>query len=290
MKILPEILALVRKYDFKVSDVEKVIKYLQYYGYLIKTDDFGLDDLFEAVKKFQEFFHLDKDGQLTPQVIRAMDAPRCSVPDFMDREEAKWNKKRLSYYIEKYVPGILTKEDQQGIIQQAWDAWSDVADIKAIRVNNPNGADIIISVGTGSRDGFDGPGGTLAWAYLPNSNNSRLLCKYDSSETWIKERNQRGILLLNVSTHEFGHLLGLEHSRIQGALMAPYYSANVVKPQENDDIPRIQNLYGKPEVVPQPDPPPVDPPTGKKRIVIVVDGNIDSIEAPGFGIRKYEDN
>lgn len=292
MKLLNEILNTFKEYDLKISDIEKVVSYLQHYGYLIKNDEFTLSDLIEALVKFQQFFHLEENGKITPQVVRAMDAPRCSVPDHMEREEAKWGKKELKYYIEQYVPGVLTKADQQGIIQQAWDQWADVANIKASRVDSPNGADIIISIGSGAKDGFDGPSGTLAWAYLPNGSNSRLNMKYDSAETWIKEKTQRGILMLNVSCHEFGHLLGLEHSRVQSALMAPYYSPNVTKPQSNDDIPRIQALYGKPVVTPVPDPTPNPNPTpkpGQKKITIIVDGDIASIEADCFGIRKYDD-
>lgn len=296
MKIVDEILSAFKDYHFQVGDIQKVITYLTTYGYLAKSGELSLNDVIEALTKFQEFFHLEADGKLTPQVLRAMDAPRCSVPDHMEREEAKWGKKKLTYYIEKYVPGVLTKADQQAIIQQAWDFWSEVADISASRVDSPNGADIIISIGTGAKDGFDGPSGTLAWAYLPNGSNSRLNMKYDSAETWIKEKTQRGILMLNVSCHEFGHLLGLEHSRVQSALMAPYYSPNVPKPQQNDDIPRIQALYGKPttkpDPKPDPDPNPTDPteplPPGKKRIVIVVEGDITELTADGWGTRKYD--
>lgn len=296
MKILSEILTAFKEYDLKISDIEKVVRYLQHYGYLIKNDDFNLSDLIEALTRFQEFFHLEENGKITPQLVRAMDAPRCSVPDNMQREEAKWGKKDLKYYIEKYVPGVLTKSEQQGIIQQAWDFWTEVANIKATRIDTPNGADIVISIGSGAKDGFDGPSGTLAWAYLPNGSNSRLLCKYDSAETWIKDKTQRGILMLNVSTHEFGHLLGLEHSKKQGALMAPYYSPSIAKPQANDDIPRIRALYGPPVVTPDPDPTPdpepdptPTPKPGQKTITIIVEGDITSIKADCFGIRKYDD-
>lgn len=55
-----------------------------------------------------------------------------------------------------------------------------------------------------------------------------------------------GYVLFLVAAHEFGHSLGLSHSKDAGALMYPMYSYSdpdtFVLPQ--DDVKGIQSLYG----------------------------------------------
>ena len=68
---------------------------------------------------------------------------------------------------------------------------------------------------------------------------------FDAAEDWTLTPSEQGILFRAVCAHEIGHLLGLGHSQFKGALMYPYYSEHIETPQEQDDIPRIQRLYGK---------------------------------------------
>ncbi len=204
--------------------------------------------------RFQTLAGLKEDGELGPKTLRAMTRPRCSCPDFylqggqllMEVLSAKWGRRNLTYFIRKR-DSDLDPDVWDAIIEQGFAQWSDVANLNITRTTKSSGTNFIMSVGSGRGDGFDGPQGTLAWAQLPPNNNynGQLLCRFDSAETWVTLDKQHGIKLLNVATHEIGHLLGLGHSSVDTALMAPFYSPSISKPVQDDDVTRIIGLYGR---------------------------------------------
>lgn len=239
---------LIEKYNITDSHIAYAIDYLKYYGYLDRVVDISVRDIYAAVKNFQEFSNINLDGEIGPQTLGMMSQKRCGVRDkaFLGRRISKWNKKELTYYIQGWIGGSMSKLEQRAILRQAWYNWERVCDIHLYETNSKN-ANIIIDIGQGAIHDFDGPGGTLAWAYLPRGNDSQLLMRFDLGETWAKLDSRKGILLLNVAAHEFGHLLGLDHSNKKNALMAPFYNPKVGKPQAADDITRVQMRYGKPK-------------------------------------------
>lgn len=229
---------------------EQAEKYLRFFGYLSQ----GTAGIAEAVAAFRRTFGLPHGDEVDDQVLRAMQAPRCGMPDHrMATEESRWRKKSLTYHVASYVNG-LSRADQDDLIELAWRDWMAAADISVTRAVAPGAADIVISTGRGQATGFDGAQGTLAWAQLPQGDDRPLLMRFDLDETWIKDPRDRGIIFKAVAAHEFGHCLGLDHSQARGALMAPYYNAAIASPQANDDVPRIQALYGPPAAPPSPPP------------------------------------
>jgi hypothetical protein len=199
----------------------------------------------------------------------------------------------LTYYIDGYLR-TMPNDVQDRIIQNAFDKWSAHVPIFFKRIMDkdeiPN-VNIMIGVGRGSAMNFDGSGGTLAWAQMPEGDNTQLRTRFDLDELFIANPKQRGVLLLNVAVHEVGHILGLGHSKKNGAIMAPSYSAMISEPQEDDDIPLVQNIYpGGPAILPvppiptpgtpapSPGPEPGPSPTGKQIVTITVQGKVLGVD------------
>lgn len=68
---------------------------------------------------------------------------------------------------------------------------------------------------------------------------------FDATEHWTIG-SYRGTNLFQVAAHEFGHSLGLSHSDVRTALMAPFYKGyDPAFSLDIDDIQGIQTLYGK---------------------------------------------
>lgn len=265
-----EVVRILAKSDLSASKTKQTPQaitfatdYLVFFGYLTVEllKRVSMDDIHAGIKLFQRYFGIKADGVLTEETLRAMQTPRCGCPDRLDKSNDKhieflraaevaaekrdrWNKTGLTYTVANYVTGKISKTEQKRIFQEAFKAWDDVCGLNISETKDDKQADIIITTGKGVQHQFDGKGGTLAWAYMPKGKDEKLLMRFDLDETWVANKGERGILLSNVACHEFGHLLGLTHSDKNQALMAPYYNPFVATPQQVDDIPRIQKLYG----------------------------------------------
>ena len=272
------------------------VDYLYWFGYIAYqlAKNVTLDDIISAIHKFQDWFGIKgktEDGKLGQATLRAMQYPRCGCPDivdhkngrhkrylklmkFRDTQKARWMKEGLQYYVRGYVHDHdLGKTAQDAVVDKAWQAWMKVANLCITRTGSEKHADLIIDVGQGTQDDFDGPAGTLAWSYMPDGSDKQLVMRFDIEEKWIDDPQDRGVLMFNVATHEFGHMLGLEHSKCQQALMAPFYNESVGVPQQYDDINRIQELYGAP------------PPSEQVRQVLSAPGYV--IHADNITIEGY---
>jgi hypothetical protein len=269
--------------------IKIALNFLNLFGYLKKEleqwKDISLSDILEAISSFQSFNNLPLTNTLDEVTYKAMLYPRCGLADILQPEHSDyhenlavlnfatenlkaWQKRGLVYTIRDYIPGF-SKTEQDQIFLEAFRSWTRFGNLEVEPARMGQTPDIIIGTGYGSRDGFDGPMGVLAWAQLPNGSDRQLEVKFDLSEQWLRENqpNARGIILSIVARHEFGHVLGLPHSQRPAALMAPTYNPSVPVPQQDDDIPRFQARYGvrptSPPSVPTVPPPSIPaPPVG----------------------------
>ncbi|XP_063807601.1 matrix metalloproteinase-18-like [Pseudophryne corroboree] len=210
----------------------------------------------EKISEMQKFFGLEVTGQLDSNTLEVMQQPRCGFVDVGEFStfpgKPTWKKRDLTYRILNYTPDMPRAEVDLAI-QRAFLVWSDVTPLTFTRVYDYV-SDIEISFAQqyhNDNSPFDGPSGTLAHAYAPSSGIGGD-AHFDEDETWTL--GFYGINLFIVAAHEFGHSLGLLHSRDPSALMFPTYS--FIEPSEfrlpSDDINGIQSLYGAQEIPDQP--------------------------------------
>nr|XP_049581080.1 uncharacterized protein LOC125971944 [Syngnathus scovelli] len=225
----------------------------------------------EDLETMQAFFGLEVTGVLNKETMETMKTSRCGVSDIGRYGHfpgiPKWTKKLITYRITQYTPDLSQKQVDD-IIGKAFQLYSDVIPLDFKQIDDGT-ADIVIVFKGGSHgdfNPFDGPGRVLAHANSPGLNQGGDT-HFDDDEEWTLD--QRGVNLFLVAAHEFGHALGLDHSRDRGALMFPTYKYVNTDDYKlpDDDRQEIQALYGSrtqdPTKVPEPvqrsEPEPEDP-------------------------------
>jgi hypothetical protein len=176
-----------------------------------------------------------------------------------------------TYYVANSLPGF-NLNDVKAIIRQAFQVWADATPLTFTEVNDPN-ATFRIQFGQ-----IDGQYQVLGEA-CPPSSPCRGDIQFDSDEPWIlgAPQSDQDISFLAVASHEFGHAIGLLHSRDSSALMYYAYSPYNLKPNQ-DDIAGVQRLYGargggavnSPTSIPGA---PQNPQTGQSEVTGTIDRN-----------------
>ncbi|KFP74142.1 Stromelysin-1 [Acanthisitta chloris] len=235
----------------KEEGMQLIQKYLEnYYGFKKDGESFvwkSDSPMTQKLKEMQEFFGLEVTGKLDSGTLDLVQKHRCGFPDISGFStfagEPKWAKQVLTYRILNYTPD-LHPADVNAAIKKALSVWSSVTPLKFVKKDRGD-ADIMISFAARGHNDFvpfDGPGGSLAHAYAPGKDFGGD-AHFDEDETWTK--STEGTNLFYVAAHEFGHSLGLFHSKDPNALMYPVYGKfnPSVFPLHQDDISGIQYLY-----------------------------------------------
>lgn len=202
-----------------------------------------------------------------PDMIEENLVHRCGVVERASLGSRKWGINKLKLSV---AHPIVTAGKQAELIGAASSAISSVCDMQINQVSSleQQNANIILSSGRGRRAGFDGSGGTLAYAYLPPNSDykGQLGLYFDIDEDWDftiakSYTRSRKIYYLIVFLHELGHNLGLDHDGVHSnQLMNAIYNSDVPTWQKYDII-RLVKLYGLPKDIPgevDPDLPPTD--------------------------------
>jgi len=270
------------------KSIEVALSYLRFYGYLNGSEEKA--DIVAATKQFQAEFGIEQDGLLGPKTIKATQFPRCGCREveFLKANAtglAKWGIPHITWYVEDYLDEF-SKDEMIALIKKGFDYTSSRIELDFEQVSNANKANIVFTASNSPRDEMGKAGGVLAWCELPPANFSgQIITCFDKAETWIVTNGGRGIKYFNVLMHEvcWGHGMGLSHSKIDGCLMAPFYSESVAFPVEPDDESEMFKRYKKRTVTPDPTPTPSPDPNGKETVIHII-GNIDRISIPGYRV------
>ncbi|HEV7240784.1 MAG TPA: matrixin family metalloprotease, partial [Thermoanaerobaculia bacterium] len=253
----------------KGEQVKRLQRYLETFGYMKSEvlSSFGVRsdaaaeapprlgtfdaNTAEALRRFQEFNRLPVTGDLDEATLALMRRPRCGFPDVesdaFTLQGSKWTTTNLKYAYSEFSPD-LSQPQIRAALTQAFNLWAAVTPLTFTEVALAASPDIVVRFAPGNHgDGnsFDGPSGVLAHAYYPPPGGGSFAgdTHFDEAETWSVNLPPSGVDLVTVAAHEFGHALGLAHSTVPGALMAPYYNG-AHRNLEADDIAGIRALYG----------------------------------------------
>lgn len=234
-----------------------VLRFLHAFGYLSLPNDADsahlagnepagilgawTPDAQAAMASYQRFHGLPITGKKDDDATLAkMCQRRCGHTDrpYALASEAatmKWSKVDLTWKFVNYTLDIPQHEISDSF-NKGFGVWSAVTPLTFREVLADEQSDITITFKR-----LDTAGQVLAQAWFPPVGKM----EFDESETWSwKLPIGRGqVDLATVVAHESGHTIGLDHSNVQGAQMAPVY-AGPMRYLTGDDIRRAQQLYG----------------------------------------------
>lgn len=195
----------------------------------------------EALATYQRFQGLPVTGKYDDErTLAQMCQRRCKCPDrpyapVMQAQVMMWGKTDLRWKFIDYTLDIPQHQISDSF-EKGFGVWSACTPLNFQEVLGDEQADITITFTK-----IDGQANVLAETYFPPVGKMR----FDESESWSWKLpiNRGQVDLATVVAHEAGHLIGLQHTNVQGAQMAPAY-AGPKRFLEADDIRRAQQMYG----------------------------------------------
>jgi hypothetical protein len=247
----------------EVADGLATVKeFLERYGYLegstrAAADEAGadvLDDVTsEALARYQAFHGLHPSGIYDDATKEMMSRSRCGVPDAADSPAfattCAWNRDTLTYAFGAGT-GDVAGDDEREAVRRAFRTWTAATQVAFREVGTGDSPDVLISWGNANCGDANMTGSTLAHADYPpgcgyyGNALPRPLHFDDQEHAWCIGAVAGEYDIETVALHEVGHILGMLHSSVAGAVMFPTVSANAtLRALAPDDIEGVRRLY-----------------------------------------------
>jgi hypothetical protein len=182
-----------------------------------------------------------------------MTTARCALPDALNgvafSARCAWDRPNLTY---AFGPGTndTAGTSEFSAVRAAFASWASVAPLTFTEVGAGGGPDVMIDWRNANDPDLSMVGGTLAHADFPPdcdvvTNTLPKPVHFDDSEhTWSIGAVFNAFDVETVALHEIGHIIGLQHSSVNGAVMFPTVSSNfTLRVLQPDDIAGVQSLY-----------------------------------------------
>jgi hypothetical protein len=238
------------------EDLKNVQQFLHRFGYLKKGsyEPGELDDqTSEALAKYQRANGRRATGEFNKATRDQMTTHRCGLPDMSSgiafATTCAWNQAELTYAFDTGTGDIAGNAEFQAV-RDAFQTWEQVVPLTFREVGINANPDVRIGWRPANDPDYSMVGGVLAHADFPPgcsvvTNTLPKPVHFDDSEhEWVLGAVPAGFDVETVALHEIGHILGLAHSSVNGAVMFASVSANTTKRVLTaDDISGIQGLY-----------------------------------------------
>ncbi len=236
------------------AGLEQVQAFLNRFGYL-EVGSYATNKLDEetstALAKYQEFNGLPVTGDLDEASLDQMTTGRCAFPDLNNGVEfattCAWRRWSLTYAFDS---GTIDTFGEFLAARNAFATWAAAVPLTFTEVGTNENPDVLIGWRPANDPDLDMTGGTLAHADFPPGCSvvTRGLPKpvhFDETEvTWSIGAVAGAFDIETVALHEIGHIIGLAHSSVSGAVMLPSVASGTTKrAPTSDDISGAQRLY-----------------------------------------------
>ncbi|GLY19592.1 hypothetical protein Kisp01_66060 [Kineosporia sp. NBRC 101677] len=230
------------------------LSYLERYGYLppgAAGPDLDVDTVAHALARFQDRMNVPVTGRVDADTRSELEAARCGMPDLVNGLALKalcpWDGPELRY---AFGAPCTNYEGAFEAVERAASTWAGVLPFVLRRVESTQEPDVMVEwrpaqdpdhsmVGTVvAHADFPGPCWTITEAP------PKPLHFDDDESIWADGAIRGAFDVETVALHEFGHLLGLAHTQVPGAVMYPRVRHHyVLRELQPDDLDQVCSLY-----------------------------------------------